>query len=88
MQLALAHNNKKQAMKLPVEELSLFEELAILLSEDGKKPPKGFEKFFKKKEERDKKPDAAASKDGNLIKLNHIIFRERRKERAGGRVNK
>lgn len=39
----------------------MLREYSIFKSED-KKPPKGFEKFFKKKEEREKETPAAAGK--------------------------
>ncbi len=40
----------------------IFGSQHILKSEGGDKPPKGFEKFFKKKEEREKESPASKGK--------------------------
>lgn len=65
-QLAFAHSNQPLRNQLAEEgsSMSLLDKLLrsnfLLKSEGGDKPPKGFEKFFKKKEEREKEGTSSA----------------------------
>ena len=52
--------------------MKFFSQLNASGGEDDKKPPKGFEKFFKKKEERDK--EASATSKGKSRTFLAIIY--------------